>query len=682
MKHYLSILILSLLLLVACDPAAEFGTPFHKGQEVVLTAAIGEQRPQMMPQKYPNPQRVSGKDALETINLLWDEGDEIAVVVGEEEATFTLVSGAGTSNAIFEGQMPANGINYHVHYPIDYQESLLSLQTYEENGFGDGLMRMSTRDLGTLDGGFALYADNALLGLQFAGDAVVSKIVLTNVETQATYTLDCSKQLVSTAGGRLFYIVVPAGEWEKGMQVDVYNDKEILILSKVKDDKMLFVAGEAIMMAELALEGTKDCLTFTVNGVSFQMIRVKGGTFTMGAMEGDKQAHANEKPAHQVTLTYDYYIGQTEVTQALWQAVMGNNPSTMIGDNLPVNNVLWEDADAFAKRLSQLTGCSFHLPTEAEWEFAARGGNKSQGYLYAGSNNVNEVAWYGSNSGNTTQPVGTKQPNELGIYDMSGNVLEWCSDWLGPYSAEAQVNPIGPATGAYHVYCGGCWYLPANVCRCTHRRQTTAGYGEAAVGLRVALREKVEPEAVDMGLSVKWANFNIGAFHPTHCGDYFAWGETQPKEVYSWATYKWCDGTQNTMIKYNATDGKIILDSEDDAAHVHWGSNWRMPTKAELDQLISECTWTESTQNGIKGYTITSKHTGNAIFFPYSGYFNHDNSATIQGVGTIFYYWSSEGRSNRNAYDINNRARIVAVEQNTRRVGFPIRPVYDDATEQ
>ena len=253
------------------------------------------------------------------------------------------------------------------------------------------------------------------------------------------------------------------------------------------------------------------------------------------------------------------------------------------------------------------------------------------------------------------------------------------------------MNPIGPATGAYHVYHGGGWEHGALQCRISHRRNTLEGYVKTALGLRIALREKVEPEAVDMGLSVKWANFNIGAFHPTHCGNYFAWGETEPKETYSWATYKWCEGTDKTMTKYCSdsnygnngfTDNKMELDLSDDAARANWGGNWRMPTKAELDQLISECTWTESTQNGIKGYTATSKHTGNSIFFPYSGYFNHDTSATIQGVGTLFYYWSSEGRSNHNAFDINNRARIVAVEQNTRRVGFPIRPVYDDTTEQ
>ena len=245
------------------------------------------------------------------------------------------------------------------------------------------------------------------------------------------------------------------------------------------------------------------CETFEVNGIEFNMMRVEGGTFMMGAMEGDTRANANEKPAHEVTLTYDYYMGQTEVTQGLWKAVMGsdNNPSTMKGDDLPVNNVLWEDAQEFVYKLSQMTGLSFDLPTEAEWQFAARGGNRSKGYLYAGSDNADDVAWYSSNSGGVTHTVATKQPNELGIYDMSGNVFEWCSDWLAPYSAEAQVDPKGPISGEYHVYCGGGWYLGSVHCRSSHRRQTTAGYTEAALGFRVVLREKVEPEYVDLGLS-------------------------------------------------------------------------------------------------------------------------------------------------------------------------------------
>ena len=422
----------------------------------------------------------------------------------------------------------------------------------------------------------------------------------------------------------------------------------------------------------------EPCLVVKVNDtLSINMMCVEGGTFMMGAMEGDTQAHANEKPAHEVTLTYDYYIGQTEVTQALWKAVMGNNPSTMIGDDLPVNNVLWEEADAFVKRLSQMTGYTFHLPTEAEWEFAARGGNKSQGYLYAGSNNIQEVAWYGSNSGNTTQPVGTKQPNELGIYDMSGNVIEWCSDWLGPYSAEAQVNPIGPATGAYHVYCGGCWYLPANVCRCTHRRQTTAGYGEAAVGFRVALREKVEPEAIDLGLSVKWANFNVGAFHPTHCGDYFAWGETEPKETYSWATYKWCDGTEANITKYNTADGKTILEPADDAAQVQWGGKWRMPTKEELQELIDSCQWERVTLNSVIGNKITGPN-GNSIFIPAAGSYNSfDNQ--LHSVGSTGWLYSSSAVSNTLAREISIGYSGAQSTSCSKCVGLTIRPVYDDS---
>jgi hypothetical protein len=414
------------------------------------------------------------------------------------------------------------------------------------------------------------------------------------------------------------------------------------------------------------------CRVVKVNDtLSINMMCVEGGTFMMGAMESDKQAHANEKPAHQVTLTYNYYIAQTEVTQALWKAVMGNNPSTMIGDDLPVNNVLWEEADAFVKRLSQMTGYTFHLPTEAEWEFAARGGNKSQGYLYAGSNNIQEVAWYGSNSGNTTQPVGTKQPNELGIYDMSGNVIEWCSDWLGPYSAEAQVNPIGPATGAYHVYCGGCWYLPANVCRCTHRRQTTAGYGEAAVGLRVALREKVEPVAVDMGLSVKWATRNLGATSPEDYGDYFAWGETEPKEVYSWQTYQ--DDLRN---KYNI-DGLTTLLLEDDAAHVNWGDKWRIPSNEERNELIDSCNWEWTTYNDVAGYKATSHKTGNSIFIPAVGYRGSEKPYYPAGVYGLYWLRNVEGRTYAMLFIIykDNPPKIDA-RMGTRCYGFAIRPVY------
>lgn len=193
---------------------------------------------------------------------------------------------------------------------------------------------------------------------------------------------------------------------------------------------------------------------YTVNGVSFKMIAVKGGTFQMGSdYEYD---YAN--PVHQVTLTKGYYIGETEVTQELWTAVMGSNPSYFTGNmQRPVEKVSWDDCQTFISRLNQLTGENFRLPTEAQWEYAARGGNKSKGYIYSGSNTIDDVAWYYSNSSFTTHPVKTKAPNELGIYDMTGNVWEWCSDWYGSYSSAAQTDPTGPSTGSSRVGRGGCW---------------------------------------------------------------------------------------------------------------------------------------------------------------------------------------------------------------------------------
>lgn len=227
--------------------------------------------------------------------------------------------------------------------------------------------------------------------------------------------------------------------------------------------------------------------TFTVNGVSFKMVAVEGGTFTMGATaEQGSDAYDWEKPPHQVTLS-SYCIGETEVTQALWVAVMGSNPSYFTGNlQRPVEHVSWNDCQTFISRLNDLTGKHFRLPTEAEWEFAARGGNKSQGYKYAGSDNIDNVAWYYSNSGSTTHAVGTKSPNELGLYDMSGNVWECCQDWYGSYSSGAQTNPTGPSTGSDRVRRGGGWSGGARGCRVSYR-DCNPSFTSNYLGLRLAL---------------------------------------------------------------------------------------------------------------------------------------------------------------------------------------------------
>ena len=227
-------------------------------------------------------------------------------------------------------------------------------------------------------------------------------------------------------------------------------------------------------------------LTFTVGGVSFTMVYVPGGTFTMGATgEQGSDAWNDEKPTHSVTLS-GYHIGQTEVTQALWKAVMGSNPSYFKGDSRPVENVSWNDCQTFISRLNAKTGKNFRLPTEAEWEYAARGGH-SGGSLYAGSDNISNVAWYEDNSGNETHNVATKSPNSLGIYDMSGNVLEWCQDWYGDYSSSSQTNPKGPSNGVNRVFRGGSWYYDARYCRVSLRSLNAPSLSCDCLGLRLVL---------------------------------------------------------------------------------------------------------------------------------------------------------------------------------------------------
>ena len=262
--------------------------------------------------------------------------------------------------------------------------------------------------------------------------------------------------------------------------------------------------------------------TFTVNGVSFEMIAVKGGTFTMGATsEQGSDADSDERPTHSVTLS-DYYIGKLEVTVAQfrefinetnyrtdadkdggsyiwngssWEKRNGVNwkcdaSGKMRGsweDNYPVIYVSWNDAKAYCEWLSRKTGQSFRLPTEAEWEYAARGGNKSRGYKYSGSDSIDDVAWYTSNSGSKTHQVGTKSPNELGVYDMSGNVWEWCQDWYGDYSSGSQYNPTGPSSGSYRVFRGGSWNHNAEYCRVSIRNGYAPDDRYSSYGFRVVL---------------------------------------------------------------------------------------------------------------------------------------------------------------------------------------------------
>ena len=254
---------------------------------------------------------------------------------------------------------------------------------------------------------------------------------------------------------------------EKVKKINIeYNDNTATVsIDRSKVKKITFTS-----------EYVPEVTPFTIDDVTFKMVKVEKGEFQMGSTEGD----SDEKPVHKVTFTKDYYIGQTEVTQALWKAVMGSNPSAnQDSDQLPVENVSYNDITGTNGFLATLNAkiaesykdktYTFRLPTEAEWEFAARGGNQSQGYTYSGSNNIDDVAWYSSNSSSKTHEVAGLKANELGLYDMSGNVWEWCQDWYGAYGNEDQTDPTGPTSGSYRVRRGGGWYDGARNCRSSYR---------------------------------------------------------------------------------------------------------------------------------------------------------------------------------------------------------------------
>lgn len=440
--------------------------------------------------------------------------------------------------------------------------------------------------------------------------------------------------------------------------------------------------------------------TFKVKGVSFVMVKVEGGTFQMGATQEQGRApyHSGEGLIHSVTLS-DYCIGETEVTQELWQAVMGTNPSRHKGAQKPVNEVSWDDCQGFIAELNKLTGKNFRLPTEAEWEYAARGGNMSKGFKYSGSNKIRKVAWFHGNAERFgcrvygVQNVKTKLPNELGIYDMSGNVSEWCYDIPGEYVCNPQTNPQGALYGNYRAYRGGGWSDFKWHCLASFRECGRPNYGSYDRGFRLCISSITEPinikegavqsggdgsmklafkqehngyEYVDLGLSVKWATCNVGASSPEDYGNYYAWGEITTKTNYSSDNCK-TSGKQMSNISGNA---------QYDAARANWGGSWRMPTKSEMRELIDKCTWTWTTQNGVNGYKVTSKTNGNYIFLPAAGC-RYGSSLSL--AGSFGYYWSSTPNASDSygAYGLRFYSSSQSMDYNYRDYGRSVRPVIE-----
>lgn len=234
-----------------------------------------------------------------------------------------------------------------------------------------------------------------------------------------------------------------------------------------------------------------DSLQFDVKGVKFKMIKVEGGTFEMRervtVKSGFLGLDTKVTNIEQTTTLNDYFIGETQVTQALWTAVIGKNPSYFKGDFKPVESVSWDDCQMFIQKLDEITGKNFRLPSEAEWEFAARGGNKSKNYHFSGNNDTEKVAWNETNSSVSTHNVATKEPNELGLYDMSGNVSEWCYDWYGDYLNGVVADPRGNKKGSIRVCRGGNWDSESMACEITSRLAFTPNKRTSVLGLRLAL---------------------------------------------------------------------------------------------------------------------------------------------------------------------------------------------------
>lgn len=259
------------------------------------------------------------------------------------------------------------------------------------------------------------------------------------------------------------------GEHNLVLRKKGYNEEKTKIEVKVGDG-----IKQRPVFVQMYQEGT-----FSYKGISYEMINVQGGSFYMGSPGKPSGSFSYEHPIHEVNVK-SFSIGRTEVTQALWKAIMGNNPSTVQGDNLPVNNISWEDCQAFITKLNEITGKSFRLPTEAEWEYAAKGGNYQEGTNFAGSNSLSQVSRQGN-----LYPVASLKPNALGIHDMSGNVSEWCQDWLGRYAARKVFNPKGAERGVQRIHRGGGFDMEENFHKVYTRNYSRPKEMKASIGLRL-----------------------------------------------------------------------------------------------------------------------------------------------------------------------------------------------------
>lgn len=467
---------------------------------------------------------INGKDGKDGNN-----GETLieSIVIGKNEVTFKLTDGTLFSMPLYSALSIAfddkdlvtfsPNSTFTIHYEIQSATSEIEIEVISSSDIKAKVIKDEQSNLkGMIEvsTGEAIDKYSKIVVLVSDGLKIVMKSI-SFFEEAGLEVVDNANKEIPASGGELkleFFTNVPC---EAIIPEDAKSWIEPVVTKAMEKQTLLFIVKENTgarrstkitveskdynlkIIYTITQESESKNLTIQVNDISFNMIYVKGGTFWMGAQKDDLNgqnydvnAYGDESPVHQVTLS-NYYIGETEVTQGLWKAVMrnDNNPSDFQeGDDYPVENVSWEViVNDFLPKLNQITGKTFVLPTEAQWEFAARGGTKSNGYKYSGSDNIDDIAWYMNNSDLITHPVGHMKPNELGIYDMTGNVFEWCSDWYGEYSVEKQTDPQGPETGSFRVNRGSSWFALAEYCHLSSRGYYYPVVCDEYSGFRLAL---------------------------------------------------------------------------------------------------------------------------------------------------------------------------------------------------
>ncbi len=527
----------------------------------------------------------------------------------------------------------------------------------------------------------------------------------------------------------------------------------------------LAFASEQPSPQESEMPGLKagDTKTFTLpGGVEMEMVYVAPGSFTMGSPESEEGRMADETQ-HRVTLTKGFWLGKYPVTQSQWRGLVRVNGVSfakgeptphfsrdgkgrdrvrgMDTSDFPMENISWDDCKALMDALNKNERGERHwsFPTEAQWEFAARGGTKSRGYTYSGGNDLDALGWHYENSGlrrlsdsdwadalKILEKLSSNKcrahsvweknvGNELGIVGMTGNVSEWCADWYGKYPQGPVSDPTGPVLGDNRVLRGGSWSNLARFCRSANRNWFKPGRCNINFGFRlccsVGPRKDAEPgERVTETLPTRsgrrparaggahgkvqlwedgpyWAETNIGAEEPWESGYYFWWGDTVG---YKWDGNAWVasDGSLRNFSFGTPTCGKSIdelkserwitkdgvLAPKHDAAHVHWGGDWRMPTKQELEDLNEKCDWTWTTKNGVNGYIVhgRGRYASASIFLPCAGI---GDGTSLYFAGSYGHYWSSVPNWDSFSWYLSFISRHETSIYRYRYSGQPVRPV-------